>query len=56
MGPGERLPAQCTDGQPVPLIPVTDLIPALRVPWKCHVLSLSGALCGGDGSVPIVDA
>lgn len=47
MGPGENPAAHCTAGQPIPLISVIHLIPALRVPWKYHVQASLG-LCGGE--------
>lgn len=47
MGPGEVPSVQYADNQPTPLTSVAHLLSAFRVPWKCHVLSLSRALWGG---------
>lgn len=53
MAPREGPSAQCTDDQPALLISVIHLLSALRVPWKYHVLSLSGVLWGWVGSIPV---
>lgn len=49
MGPGEGPAAHCTAGQPIPLISVIHLIPALKISWKYHVQASLG-LCGGESA------